>query len=211
MVRRSSAFRRTALTFAAALAVTGLGLYGTARLWGNSAGGSCSASSAIAARLAPLAKGEMAAFQTGVRPLPDLGFHSPDGAPLTLASFEGRTVLLNLWATWCEPCKREMPALDTLQGEFGGPLFEVAAVNMDTRNLDRPKAWLAEAKIGRLAYYTDHKTTIFKELRSLGEAEGLPTTVLVGPDGCKIGKLSGWAEWASDEGRALIRAALPEK
>ena len=195
----------------AALIVTAAGLYGTAGPWGNRDGGACAASAAIAQRLPLLAQGELAAFRVekAPKPLADLAFEGPDGTPLALSSFRGRTVLLNLWATWCEPCKREMPALDKLQAELGGPGFEIAAVNIDTRNLDRPRQWLREAGIAKLAFYADPKAGIFQDLKRAGEVEGLPTTLLIGPDGCKIGKLSGWAEWASPEGLALMRAALP--
>ncbi|MGQ8714558.1 TlpA disulfide reductase family protein, partial [Klebsiella pneumoniae] len=76
------------------------------------------------------------------KPTPALAFTGPDGKPRTLDDLKGRTVLLNLWATWCAPCKAEMPALDRLQGALGGPDFEVVALNVDTRNPDRPPAWL---------------------------------------------------------------------
>lgn len=210
MVRRSSLFGRTALLAGAALIVTAAGLYGTAGLWGNR-GGACAASAAIARRVSPLARGELAALRVeeAPKPLGDLAFDGPDGTRLALSSFRGKTVLLNLWATWCEPCKREMPALDKLQAELGGHGFEVAAVNIDTRNLDRPRQWLREAGITNLAAYADPKAAIFQDLKRVGEVEGLPTTLLVGPDGCKIARLSGWAEWASPEGLALMRAALP--
>ena len=74
---------------------------------------------------------------------------------MSLADFKGKTILVNLWATWCVPCREEMPALDKLQAEFGGPDFEVVAINVDTRNRDKPKAWLQENGIRNLAYHAD--------------------------------------------------------
>jgi thiol-disulfide isomerase/thioredoxin len=135
-----------ALLAGIAAAVLGLGviaLYGTDGA-GNSAAGQCPAAKTAAARLAPLARGEVAAVTVArePKPLPDLAFNGPDGSPTSLAAFRGRTVLLNLWATWCAPCRQEMPALDRLQGELGGRDFEVVAVNIDTRNLDKPRTWL---------------------------------------------------------------------
>ncbi len=211
MARLSSSLRRPAVLGALALAVVAGGLYGTARLRGNSAPAACSASAAIAARLKPLARGELAAFEVSAAPVPapSLAFAGPDGVRLALDQMRGRTVLLNLWATWCEPCKREMPALDRVQAALGGPGFEAVAVNIDTRNTDRPRRWLDEAGIRSLRYYSDDQAKIFQDLRRAGEAEGLPTTLLVGPDGCRVGRLAGWAEWASPEGLALLRAALP--
>ena len=192
------------------LLAAGAGLYGTVQLLGNRGAGACPISGARIASLAPLARGEVAAFEvaTAGTPAPALAFRSPDGGPASLAAFRGRTVLLNLWATWCEPCKREMPALDQLQGELGGPSFEVAAINMDTRDTGKPREWLRQNGIGRLAYYADPEAKIFQELRRAGIVEGLPTTLLVGPDGCILGKLSGWAEWASPDGLALVRKAI---
>lgn len=195
---------------AGALALAAAGLYGTARFAGNRPDPACAASEAILPALRPLARGEVAAFQPAARaePAPALGFAAPDGRRLGLGEFRGRTVLLNLWATWCEPCKREMPALDRLQADLGGPRLEVAAVNIDTRNLDRPGRWLREAGIASLVAYRDSEARIFQDLRAAGEAEGLPTTLLIGPDGCRLGRLSGWAEWASPDGRALVEAAM---
>ena len=193
-----------------AFLAAGAGLYGTARLSGNSGEASCAAAAPVLDRLRPLARGEVAAFEVSREPVraPQVSFAAPDGARRDLASFRGRTVLLNLWATWCEPCKREMPALDRLQAELGGPGFEVVAVNIDTRNVERPKAWLDQAGVKSLAYYTDHEAKIFQDLRAAGLAEGMPTTVLIDGAGCRLGRLSGPAEWASPDALALIRAAL---
>ena len=87
-------------------------------------------------------------------------------------------MLLNLWATWCAPCRQEMPALDKLQAELGGPDFEVVAVNIDTRNLDKPRRWLEDAGVTRLAYYADPQAKVFQDLRAgrqgRGHADHLP-------------------------------------
>ena len=131
-----------------------------------------------------------------------------DGKPRTLADFRGRTVLLNLWATWCVPCRKEMPALDALQAKLGGDDFEVVAVNIDTRNLDKPKAWLKEVGIKRLGYYADPSAKVFQDLKAIGKAFGMPTTLLIDPNGCELGTLAGPAEWASEDAIKLIEAAL---
>ena len=195
-----------------AAAVLGLGafaLYGTGGA-GNSAAGQCPAAKAATARLAPLARGEVAAATVAREPrrLPDLTFNGPDGSPTGLAAFRGRTVLLNLWATWCAPCRQEMPALDKLQGELGGPAFEVVAINIDTRNLEKPKTWLKEAGVGRLAYYADPEAKVFQDLKRIGKAVGMPTTLLIDPDGCELALINGPAEWASEDALRLVRAAL---
>jgi thiol-disulfide isomerase/thioredoxin len=172
--------------------------------------GQCRAAAATVAKLKPLAKGEVAAFQvaTNPKPLPQLAFLRPDGAAGGLADFKGRTILLNLWATWCAPCRKEMPALDNLQGQLGDERFEVVAVNIDTRNLERPREWLQQNDIKRLAYYADPKTASFQTLRSVGKAIGMPTTLLIDAEGCELGLVHGAAHWDSEDAKALIRAAL---
>lgn len=202
--------RRTAVAVALVLAAAGAGLYGTVRLRGNQGQGECAAAAVVLARLAPLATGDVAAFEVAKRAVPaaDLRFEDGDGRARSLADYRGRTVLLNLWATWCEPCKQEMPALDRLQAELGGPAFEVVAVNIDTRNLDRPRTWLEAAGIRRLAYHSDREAMIFQDLKRAGDAEGMPTTLLIDPRGCRLGRIFGPADWAGRDALALIRAAL---
>jgi thiol-disulfide isomerase/thioredoxin len=194
----------------AGVAIVGAALYGTLLGRGNSAAPECRAAKPVAERLAPLARGEVAAVKVDAnpRPLPPLAFEGPDRRPLTLDAFRGKTVLLNLWATWCVPCRQEMPALDRLQGALGGRDFDVVAINIDTRDPDKPRRWLAEAGITRLAYYADPQAKVFQDLRQVGKAVGMPTTFLLDPQGCELASLSGPAEWASEDALRLVRAAL---
>jgi len=196
---------------AAAVVIAGLALYGSGSRVGNLAEvDPCPASAETARRVAPLARGEVAAFQVSAspRPVPLLRFAGPDGAVIDLMDFRGRTVLLNLWATWCAPCKAEMPALDRLQAEFGGDRFEVAAINIETRNLDRPPAWLKAAGIVNLKAYRDPDGRVLPVLQQETGSPGLPTTLLIDGQGCQIGVMKGPADWASEDGRRLIGAAL---
>jgi thiol-disulfide isomerase/thioredoxin len=174
---------------------------------GNSA---CSAAAAKIERLRPLARGEVAAVQVAQAPapLPDLAFNGPDGRPTTLSAFRGKTLLVNLWATWCLPCLTEMPALDALQGALGGADFEVVAINIDTRHPDKPRKWLADKNVARLAYYADPQAKVFQDLRAVKKIEGMPVSLLVDPAGCELALLQGPAEWSSPDARALIGAAL---
>lgn len=170
----------------------------------------CTAARTLAASLKPLAHGELAAFRVTEAPMvaPNLAFKAPDGRDLTLADFRGRTVLLNLWATWCAPCRQEMPALDRLQETLGGPAFEVVAVNIDTRNPERAARWLGENGIRRLTHYSDASARVFQDLKAAGRAFGMPTTLLIDPNGCELGFLAGPAEWASEDAMKFVRAAL---
>lgn len=197
---------------AAALALAAI-VYGTTRDAGKESAGataSCAASAQTAARVAPLAKGEVAALivPKSPRPATDVSFDGPDGRRVTLADFRGKTVLLNLWATWCAPCRAEMPALDRLQAKLGGDDFEVVAVNIDTARLDRRQAFLEETKVASLAFYADPKADIFQDLKRAGKAVGLPTTLLIDPEGCELGVMAGPAEWDSPDAVALVKAAL---
>jgi thiol-disulfide isomerase/thioredoxin len=195
----------------AGLAAGLAGVYGIATLTGNAGGDTaCRPAVELAQKLAPLARGEVAAVKvtkSGLK-VPDLVFQDVAGKPLSLADWRGRTVLLNLWATWCVPCRKEMPALEALQQRLGGPGFEVVAVNIDTRDPDKPKAWLKEVGIEKLAYYADPDAKTFQDLKSIGRAFGMPTTLLVDRQGCEIGTVAGPAEWASDDAVKLIQAAI---
>jgi hypothetical protein len=101
-----------------------------------------------------------------------------------------------------------MPALDALEGKLGSPGFQVVTVNIDTRNLDKPKAWLDEVGVKRLAYFSDSSAKVFQDLKAIGKAFGMPTTLIVDPNGCELATLAGPAEWASDDAVRLITAAL---
>jgi thiol-disulfide isomerase/thioredoxin len=215
-VARSHAYKRLALVVlggVAGVAVGLAGIYGIGRLTGNAAtDAACKPALETARRMAPLARGEVAAVAVATAPklLPTLAFDDATGTRKSLADWRGRTVLLNLWATWCVPCRKEMPALDALQDKLGGPRFEVVSINIDTRNPEKPRAWLKEVGIQKLAYYADNSARVFQDLKAVGKAFGMPTTLLVDPNGCELATLAGPAEWASGDAVKLVTAALQE-
>ena len=170
----------------------------------------CAPAATIVKRVAPLARGEVAAFRVADPPekLENLGFKGPDGAHLTLAAFTGKTVLVNLWATWCVPCRAEMPALDRLQAAKGGDRFQVVAVNVDLKNTDRARAFLDETGVKDLAFYSDPTNSSLAKIKQSGLAFGLPTTLLFDGKGCRLGVLTGPAVWDSADASALIEAAI---
>lgn len=180
----------------------------------------CAAKPDKAKAIAASATGEVAALLPADPPqsLRALSFNGPDGKPMTLADITGKTgtgntgtgktVLLNLWATWCAPCRAEMPALDALQTEMGGDRFEVVAVNVDTGDDAKPKKFLADIGVKTLGYYRDASMGVFNDVKQRGLALGLPVTMLVDGDGCLLGHMNGPAEWASPDARKLIEAAL---
>ena len=170
----------------------------------------CAANAAQRAAVDHAAKGEVAALAVAKhsKPVTPLVFSGPDGQPETLDAFKGRVVLLNLWATWCVPCRQEMPALDRLEAKVGGPDFQVVAINIDTTRLDKPKAFLNEVGVRSLPFYSDPKADVFYRLKQAGKVVGLPTTILIDRNGCEIGTLAGPALWDSPDGVALIEAAV---
>ena len=210
----AAAKKRLAMVLAGGIAGVAVGLagvYGIATLTRNAGGdAACRPAVELARKMAPFARGEVAAVNVAKAPLkvPPLAFNDATGKQLTLEHWRGRTVLLNLWATWCVPCRKEMPALDALEQRLGGPEFEVVAVNIDTRDAEKPKAWLKEVGVQKLAYYTDPSARAFQDLKSIGRAFGMPTTILLDPQGCELGTIAGPAEWASDDAIKLIEAAL---
>jgi thiol-disulfide isomerase/thioredoxin len=188
------------------------GVYGIGGLKRNASGDSaCNPAVALSSKIAPLAHGEVAALTMATTPLrvPDLAFLDANGQPKKLSDWRGRTVLVNLWATWCVPCRKEMPALEELQTKLGGPNFEVVAVNIDTRDPDKPKKFLKDANLTRLGFFSDEKAKVFQDLKSVGRALGMPTSVLIDGQGCEIATIAGPAEWGSDDAVKLIQAAIP--
>lgn len=211
---RPAATRRIPLAIGAVLigaAIGFAGVYGIGGLKRTAAGDSaCRPAVDLARKLAPLAHGEVAALTMATVPLrlPDLAFEDAGGKPKKLSDWHGRTVLVNLWATWCVPCRKEMPALDQLAAAQAGDKFEVVAINLDTGDRQKPRRFLAEIGVAKLAYYEDPSTGVFQELKRLGRAPGLPTSILIDGQGCEIGYLAGPAEWASADALALVRAAV---
>src|ERR1700681_550108 len=211
---RPAATRRIPLVIGAVAigAVIGFaGVYGTGGLSRNASGDpACRPAVDLARKLAPLAQGEVAALTMATAPLrlPDLAFEDAEGKPKKLSDWRGRAVLVNLWATWCLPCRKEMPALESLQTRLGGANFEVVAVNIDTRDPEKPKNFLKDANLTRLGYYSDQKAKVFQDLKGVGRALGMPTSVLVDGQGCEIATIAGPAEWASDDAVKLIKAAM---
>jgi thiol-disulfide isomerase/thioredoxin len=152
--------------------------------------------------------GAMAAFlKKADRPqMPELNFKDEAGKDRTLKEWQGRVVLLNLWATWCAPCRKEMPTLADAQKQLGGRDFEVVALSLDLKGLEASKKFLTESGATNLAAYTDQSGASLAALNGVG----LPLTVLIDRQGREIGRLIGPAEWNSAEAITLIKAAIAE-
>lgn len=138
------------------------------------------------------------------RPLADLIFSDAAGRPVSLADFRGRLVLLNLWATWCPPCREEMPALDRLNARLGGDKFVVIALALDSPV--KAEAFLKQIKASTLGAYTDSQGLALSTLR----VTTVPTTLLIDARGRELGRLSGAAPWDEKPALELIQSYLKE-
>jgi thiol-disulfide isomerase/thioredoxin len=207
----------TALWGAVALAGAALVAYG---LYLNATGGSKVAAPTTPAPAAvvdgavrqDMATGAIAAFiVNGARPeAAQFAFKDAGGKDRTLADWKGKVVLVNLWATWCAPCRKEMPQLAELQKRFGGdggPGFEVVAVSVDRKGLAASSEFLKSVGADALALYLDQPGISLGATRS----PGLPTTILIDRQGREIGRLLGPADWIAPEAVKLIETALSEK
>ena len=151
----------------------------------------------------------MAAFIKHPTPkdIAPFSFANGKGVPLDISHWKGKVVLLNLWATWCAPCRKEMPELAQLQKLLGSNDFEVVAISEDLKGAEASAAFLKDSGAENLALYVDPKMTALNALQSIG----LPTTLLIGRDSKEIGRLLGPADWASKDAQDLVKAALAMK
>jgi thiol-disulfide isomerase/thioredoxin len=138
------------------------------------------------------------------KPIPELQFVDGDGREINLAAFQGKAVLLNIWATWCVPCREEMPSLDRLQAKLGGPNFEVVALSIDREGLPAVKAFYQELSLTTLGIYVDESASAAYRLGTVG----IPTTLLVNPDGLEQARLVGPAEWDHPDMVSLLQREL---
>jgi len=167
---------------------------------------------------APMAQADLAAaealregdmkkliFHASPEPVSDVAFNLADDAgQASLTDYRGKYVLLNFWATWCAPCRKEMPQLSELQTEFGGDAFEVVTIATGRNSPTGIKKFFDEIGVDNLPRHQDPK----QELASQMAIFGLPITVLIDPDGNEVARMRGDADWASDNAKAIIATVL---
>ncbi len=174
--------------------------------------GACAARPEAAAALDKAAAGELAALTpTGIgRSYTDLGFVDDTGRPMSLADYGGKPLLVNFWATWCVPCREEMPALNALAAAYGEDVFSVVPINLDTGGdaMDKVQSFFADESLGNLPVLSDSSFAAFERLKKTGVAIGLPATVLLDASGCELAILQGPAEWNSMDGHKVIEALI---
>lgn len=151
--------------------------------------------------------GELLMAHKELRPMPELRFVDAEDRERGLVDFRGRTVLLNLWATWCGPCRREMPSLDRLQVALGGPAFTVLALSIDRGGLAVVKGFYEELGLTHLGIYVDPSGRAATQLGAVG----IPTTLLLDPEGREVARHSGALEWDAPDVIAVLRTYLPPR
>jgi len=167
------------------------------------------AQAADPAALADLREGSMQKLVLHDTPkaVSDVTFAALDGTEHRLSDWQGRVVVLNFWATWCAPCRVEMPMLDALQAEFGGPDFAVVPVATGRNAPEGIQRFYAEAGIRDLPVFLDPRQALAREMAVLG----LPVTVILNRDGQEVGRLTGEADWHSDSARAIVAELIADR
>ncbi len=143
-------------------------------------------------------------FHSEPKPVSDKVFTDPDGGKHKLADYQGKYILLNFWATWCAPCRKEMPSLDNLQETLGGEKFEVVTVATGRNTLPGIERFFQKADVTHLPILLDPTQVLARNMGVLG----LPISVIIDPDGNEIARLRGDAEWDTDSAKAIIKALI---
>ncbi len=136
----------------------------------------------------------------------DVVFQGEDGADMTLAAYAGQHVVLNFWATWCAPCRKEMPELAALQAELGGDAFQVVTVATGRNTDEGMRRFFEEIGVDNLPLHKDPRQALARDMGVLG----LPVTVILDPQGSEIARLQGDADWSSDSAKAIVAALIAQ-
>jgi thiol-disulfide isomerase/thioredoxin len=199
-----------------ALGVTGLAVAIAAWVWLGNAGQAreCPVQEEAAAAIDAAATGELAALNgTGEgRGYASLAFKDAQGVDLTIADFKGKALLVNFWASWCVPCREEMPALDALATKYNSDRFMVLPINLDigAGGLEKAQAFLDTNGFANLPLYADNTFAAFDRLKQQAVAVGLPATLVLDENGCELAVLQGPAEWHTPDGEAVVAALIAQ-
>lgn len=181
-----------------------LGNAGTAR--------ECPVQAEAAAAIDAAAVGELAALNgTGEgRGYATMAFKDAEGTAVTIADFKGKALLVNFWASWCVPCREEMPALDALATKYNSDAFMVLPINLDIGEggLAKAQDFLDENSFANLPLYADNSFAAFERLKQEAVAIGLPATLVLDENGCELGVLQGPAHWDTPDGEAVVEAMI---
>jgi thiol-disulfide isomerase/thioredoxin len=196
------------------LGLAGLAVAIAAWVWLGNAGTAkeCPVQAEEAAAISEAAVGELAALNgTGEgRGYATMAFKDADGTDMTIADFKGKALLVNFWASWCVPCREEMPALDALATKYNSDAFMVLPINLDIgeSGLAKAQAFLDEHSFANLPLYADSSFAAFERLKQQAVAIGLPATLVLDEQGCELAVLQGPAHWDTPDGEAVIEKLL---
>lgn len=196
------------------LGLAGLALAIAAWMWlGNAAGAKeCPVQAEEAEAIGEAARGELAALNgTGEgRGYASMAFKDAQGKAMTIADFKGKALLVNFWASWCVPCREEMPALDALATKYNSDAFMVLPINLDIGEggLAKAQAFLDENDFANLPLYADNTFAAFERLKQQAVAVGLPATLVLDENGCELGVLQGPAHWDTPDGEAVVEKLI---
>ncbi|HEY4199035.1 MAG TPA: TlpA disulfide reductase family protein [Devosiaceae bacterium] len=196
------------------LGLVGAGLAIAVGVWVSNGGGAatpeCAPQLQAAAAIDSAAQGELAAVTgTGTgRGYSEVAFQDGDGQMKTIGDFKGKALLVNFWASWCIPCREEMPALNTVAGKYNDADFEVLPVNLDIGDggIDKARKFLADGNWPNLPLYADPTFKAFDKLKTEAVSIGLPTSLLLDGKGCEIAVLQGPAPWDTPDGDKVVEA-----
>lgn len=167
-----------------------------------------SANTALAdmSRIAEMREGDMKKLVLHSEPLPSATatFTAEDGSEMMLSQYHGKYVLLNFWATWCAPCRKEMPMLSDLQTELGGDAFEVVTIATGRNAPPAMKKFFDEIGVDNLPLHRDPKQKVAREMGVFG----LPVTIILDPDGNEVARMTGDADWSSDNAKAILATLI---
>lgn len=172
--------------------------------WATTATGNAATSAPDLARIEALRQGDMKKleFHSAPKAVPDIAFQDADGKEHRLSDYRGKYLVVNFWATWCAPCRKEMPTLDKLQAEMGGETLQVLPIATIRNTLPAVKRFFREDNIASLPILIDPRAALAHQMGVMG----LPVTVIVNPEGQEIGRLIGEADWSDKNARAVLTA-----
>ena len=143
-------------------------------------------------------------FHKSAKMVPDTAFTAENGEAITMGTYEGKVIVLNFWATWCAPCRKEMPHLSELQAEFGGDDFQVVTVATGVNQRPAMQRFLGEIGVDNLPLHTDGNSALARDMGVIG----LPVTLILDPQGQEIARLIGDADWASDNAKEIVKTLI---
>ena len=205
-------FNRLRLFITLGVAIVAVAIAGWFFIANGATAKECPVQAEDAETIGDAAMGELAALNgTGEgRGYSTLAFKDEAGTAMTIADFKGKALLVNFWASWCVPCREEMPALDAIATKFNSDRFMVLPINLDIGEdgLEKAESFLADNGFANLPLFADNSFDAFKRLQQEAVAIGLPATLILDGNGCELAVLQGPAHWDTPDGERVVETLL---